>query len=150
MATAQKLEGLKGALDNIAAYAEMVEREAIAAQEADTAAAAEIGAMVEAAYLVAVADGELSENEASKLVDGISHLTSGRFPPEQVAGMVGAAAGRFAEEGQKARFDAVGSTITDSELRRAVFLVVAAVSWLDRGIGEKQGLALQALSRAFD
>jgi hypothetical protein len=154
VATVEKLEGLKGALGNIEAYAEMLARQEAAQQQAQAeeaaAAASEIGAMVEAAYLVAVADGELSETEASHIVDGIAHLTDGRFPPEQIAAMVGQAAGRFAEEGQHARIDSVATTIAGPELRRAVFMVAAGVSWLDHGIGEKQGLALQALSRGFD
>ena len=49
-----------------------------------------------------------------------------------------------------ARIDAVASEITDPELRRAAFLVGAGLAWLDRGIGEKEGLALQAISRKFD
>jgi tellurite resistance protein len=151
------LDSVKAIVENMQSYADMVARQQEAAQqaaaqeaEAQQAALNEIGAMVEAAYLVAVADDELSDNEANQIVQGVAHLTDNRIPQEQVAGLVGTAAGKFADEGQHARIEAVASIITDSELRRAVFLVVAAVSWLDHGIGEKQGLALQALSRAFD
>jgi len=60
------------------------------------------------------------------------------------------AGARVENEGRDARIQAIGQDITDPDLRRGTFLVAAAVSWKDGGIGVKQGLALQALARAFE
>src|SRR5262245_25810310 len=90
------LDSLKAVIENMQSYADMVQREDEAAKAAEaeqtTAQLNELGAMTEAAYLIAVADDELSETEANKITSGISHLTSGRFNEDQVAGLVGQAA----------------------------------------------------------
>ncbi len=61
-----------------------------------------------------------------------------------------AAASRVQSEGRDGRIRAVASVISDPGLRRATLLAGAGVAWLDRGVGEKEGLTLQALARAFD
>jgi hypothetical protein len=106
-------------------------------------------AMVEAAYLVAAADGVLSDAETKSIATGMQRVGGDLASYEQVVTMLDIAADRFKAEGLQARASAVAEVIQDAELREATFLIAAAASWLDRGIGEKQGLALQAVSKAF-
>ncbi|MFS8068338.1 MAG: hypothetical protein ACMG6S_18430 [Byssovorax sp.] len=118
---------------------------------ADEGAAAEesmlLAGTIEAAYLIAAADGEVTQEEADTLVEGIYKLTN--ITQETLSTLYGVAAARHANEGQAARITALGGDIADAEHRRGAFLVAAAVSWKGGGIGVKQGLALQALARAF-
>lgn len=154
---AEGLQGLNGMLEQMTAYKEMLEREQAqkAQHEADQAAAneaqaTEFGAFVETAYLIAAADGNVSDNEAQRLAHGISQLTQGRITDQQIQDHMQAAASRLQNEGRDGRIQSVASVISDPGLRRATLLAGCGVAWLDRGVGEKEGLTLQALARAFD
>jgi tellurite resistance protein len=154
---AEGLQGLNGMLEQMTAYKEMLEREQAqkAQHEAEQAAvdqaqSTEFGAFVETAYLIAAADGSVSDAESQRLSHGISQLTQGQLSDQQIQEHMQAAASRFQSEGRDGRIQAVASVISDPNLRRAALLVGAGVAWLDRGVGEKEGLALQAIARAFD
>jgi len=143
------------ALAQANAYKEMLEREAAAKAEAEAQHAAEeahvgaqIGALVEAAYLVASADGRYTDGESAQLVERVGALTENKFASEQLASMAEDARGR-SSEGIDARARAIAEILPDPELRRATLLVASAVAWLDGGVGQKEGLALQSLARAF-
>ncbi len=126
-----------------------------AAKAAEAAASAEavaryekLQSVADAAYLIAAADGTVSEAETSKLRDGLaSHL--GEEVGESATDLLDVAKGRLAGKGQKGLAEAIASAFPDVDMRKAVFMVAAGISWLDRGIGVKEGLALQALSGAF-
>jgi tellurite resistance protein len=108
-----------------------------------------LGALTETAYIIAAADGQLSDGEASEIVSGLVALTDGQVSAEEVGDMLDRVRGAVEEEGQKARFSEIAGIIEDSELRDALYLVACAVAWKDGGIGEKQGLAVRALKDAF-
>jgi hypothetical protein len=139
------LEGIQSAIDQVSS-AVNEELAVVAGIEQST----RLLAVVEAAYIVSAADGVLSEAETQKITQGIRAIAEGVTTDEQVQTMLEIAADRIKGEGVQARADAVAEVIQDPELRRAAFMVAAAASWLDRGIGVKQGLALQAVSKAFD
>jgi phosphoenolpyruvate synthase/pyruvate phosphate dikinase len=154
---ASGIGGLAGMLEKMNAYTDMLARDQAQAaqQEAEQSAqnekqSIEFGAFVETAYVVAAADGNPSEAEIASLSRGVSELTQGRYSQEDIHKMVQAAAERLETEGKDARIGAIASVITDPGLRRAAFLVAAGLAWLDRGVGEKEGLRLQALSKAFE
>jgi hypothetical protein len=133
--------------------AEAAAAAAQAAQDAQAAAAAtaryeQIQAVADAAYLIAGADGAVSAAETAKITDGLRQQL-GEEVGESTADMLEVARQRLAEKGQKAIAEAVAAAFPDVMMRKAVFMVAAGVSWLDRGIGVKEGLALQALSGAF-
>lgn len=151
--SAERIEAIKPMLGDIAGFAEQVQAEAQAAadrSEADAAESVIHAAMVEAAYLMAVSDGEVTQEEADSMAAGIVRITDGLMPQDQLQTFYEVATGRFENEGLDARIAAVGNDITDPNLRRAVFSVAVALTWLDGGIGVKQGLAIQALARAFE
>jgi tellurite resistance protein len=162
MAEVQRLQrisevaSVKAVLDQANAYKEMLEREAAAKAEQDAKNAAEeaavggqVAALVEAAYLVASADGNYTNVESERMIGRVSALTDGKFSGDQLSAWANEAAGKLSAEGLKARAQAIASTIPDQELRRATLLVASAVAWLDGGVGTKEGLALQALAGAF-
>ncbi len=124
-----------------------------AAQDAQSAAAATaryetIQAVADAAYLIAGADGAVSDAESSKISEGLrQHL--GEEVGESTTDMLEVSKQRLADRGQKGLAEAIAAAFPDVMMRKAVFMVAAGASWLDRGIGVKEGLALQALSGAF-
>ena len=60
-----------------------------------------------------------------------------------------AAAERRQNEGPEARISDIGAIIADADMRRAAMLFACGVAWLNRGVGTKEGLVLQALARSF-
>lgn len=104
--------------------------------------------VADAAFLIAAADGAISGAESSKIAEGLQqHL--GEEVGGSVPDLLEVSKQRLADLGQKGLAEAIAAAFQDVGLRRAVFMVAAGVSWLDRGIGVKEGLALQALSGAF-
>jgi tellurite resistance protein len=146
----ERLESVAGTLADNASFVESVSAEQ--ARITDEGAAAEeatlLAGLVEAAYLMAMADGEITQEETDAMADGLYKLTN--ITEETLATLFGVAASRHENEGQAARIAALGSDIPDPDHRRGAFLVASAVSWKGGGIGVKQGLALQALARAFE
>lgn len=155
--------GIQSALGNVQAqisempaFRSLLEQGSEAEQDAEQAeqsAAAQramwLGALTETAYIIAAADGQLSDGERGEIVEGIVGLTEGNVPSEEVTDMLDRVTGAVEEQGQHARFAEIAGIIEDSELRDALYLVACAVAWKDGGIGEKQGLAVRALKDAF-
>lgn len=145
-----RIEAVKGHLAEQGGFCDALqsEQERLAAEEASAEESKLHAAMVEASYLIALSDGEVSQTEADALADGMYQITN--ISQENLSTLIQVAGSRVENEGADARMRALGEDITDPDHRRGTFLVAAAVSWKDGGIGVKQGLALQALARSFD
>lgn len=150
------IAAVQQALEQANAYKEMLEREAAAKAEVEAQHAAEeaahgaqISALVEAAYLVASADGRYSSDESERLIERVGALTEDKFGADALASMAEAARGRVDAEGIAARAASIAEALPDPDLRRATLLVASTIAWLDGGVGQKEGLALQNLARAF-
>lgn len=153
---AQGLSGIQGMLEQMQAYQRSLEQQQAVQQQAqeeqaraEQEVAGTFGAVIEAAAIVAMADGRFSDAESKRLVARVEPLTGGRLSSDQIEAMAQEAAARIQSEGASARTDAVATALADHELRRAALLVAGAVGWTEGGIGQKEGLALQSLSRAF-
>lgn len=148
--SAERLDSVASTLANNASFTEQVssEQQRIADEGAAAEEATLLAGMVEAAYLMAMADGEMTQEEADAMSEGLYKLSN--ITTETLTTLFGVAAARHENEGQAARIAALGTDIPDADHRRGAFLVAAAVSWKGGGIGVKQGLALQALARAFE
>jgi tellurite resistance protein len=138
------------------AYQQMLQQEAamkeqILARQAMEAAShnSQIEALVETIYLVASADGRFSGDECAELSAHVAALTDGRFSTDEIETLRQSAEGR-AGEGIGARASAIAEVITDMDLRRSALLAASSVAWQDGGVGQKEGLALQTLARAFE
>jgi len=145
-----RLDSVSGTLSDYTSFndAATAEQQRITDEGAAAEESALLAGMVEAAYLMAIADGEITQEEADAIADGLYKLTT--ITADTLGVLFSVATARHENEGQEARIAALGNDITDSDHRRGAFLVAAAVSWKGGGIGVKQGLALQALARAFD
>ena len=146
----ERFEQVKNTLAEYGGFCDTLksEQERLAAEEAKAEESKLHAAMVEASYIIALADGTVSQTEADALTDGMYRITN--ISQENLQTLYEVATARVDNEGIEARLRAIGEDIVDSDLRRGTFLIAAAVSWKDGGIGVKQGLALQALARAFD
>jgi tellurite resistance protein len=151
----QKNEGVQAMLANAPAYQEMLQREAaikeqMLAQQAMEAGnhSSQVGALVEAIYLVAASDARFSGEECAELSAHVAALTDNCFNAEEIETLRRGAEGR-AGEGIEARARAVAELLTDADLRRSALLAASAVAWQDGGVGQKEGIALQTLARAF-
>ena len=156
MGIQRSLANVRDTVQNIPAFRQLLEQASgaeEAAQDAEQAAAAAramwLGAMTETAYIIAAADGTVSDAENGEIVEGLVSLPDGAIPADEVVDMLDRVKDAVAEEGQKARFAEIAGIIDDAELRDALYLVACAVAWKGGGIGEKQGLAVRALKDAF-
>lgn len=116
----------------------------VAAEEATLRAA-----VIEAAYLVANADGSVSDAEAATLSTGMWEVTGHTIDQDQIQSLFEVAMARSEAEGADARYEGVANDISDEDWRHAALLIASAAGWRDGGVGVKQGLALQKLAKAF-
>ncbi len=146
-------QSLTGMADELAVKELIAQREMAAQQAAQDQQAAKVereivlGALTESVYIVAAADGALSEGERNELARGLAAIT--QAGQDELSEMVERVAPAVGEQGPKARFAEIAEVISEAELRDAAYLVACAVAWRDGGIGEKQGLALRGLKDAF-
>ncbi len=129
--------------------AQQNEVEVVQAAAAEQVRQTELTACVEAAYLIASADGHTSTEEVSHIASKMCDLTDHAFDKPHVNALIDLARQYSEAEGRDTRIAALASTLGDDEKRKAAFMVAAAVSWTGGGIGMKEGLTLQAISRAF-
>ena len=155
-AMAAAMTGLKDMLSKMSAFTETVNAAADAEAKATEAQAiaegqeiATLAGMVEAAYLVASADGNFSAAESEKLTTAFNAAAGDRFGSDFLKTLVDAAAERKGAEGADARIKDLPNILSGGDLHRATIALASGIAWLDRGVGEKEGLVLQGMARAF-
>lgn len=107
-------------------------------------------ALFDTVYLVAAADGAVSPQEHAKLAIGLRGLLGDAFDAEGIDDALDMARVLHQERGLAGAAAAVAEVITDSFERNALTLIASTVAWLGGGVGTKEGLALQAIAKAFD
>jgi tellurite resistance protein len=154
------METIKGMLSQLQAFDDMVQQqkevaetqavEADAAEEAaEEAKVTKLSAAVDTAYLIASADGTTSADELSHIANKVSELTDNIIDQGTVQDLVHEASAKCDHDGRDGCIAKIASVLTTQQEREAAFMVAAAVSWTGGGIGAKEGLALQAISKAF-
>jgi tellurite resistance protein len=157
---------LRESLANVEAFSSIVE-EQVAAQKAVEAAIARdaaaraaqaaqeatrltrFGSIVEAACLIAAADGDVSADETGHVVDKLVSLTNNAVSKQQVSDMVKNTVAWAKTADRDASFARIATILPSKEERETAFTVAAHAAWTGGGIGVKEGLALQAIARAF-
>jgi hypothetical protein len=109
----------------------------------------ELAAYAETAYFVASADGSMSEEEMNAIANRIEDLTDGQITMAITGMLLGTAAAKAAQSGRDALLAQVAKRLDTEAKREAGFTVAAHASWKGGGIGVQEGLALQAIARAF-
>ena len=108
------------------------------------------GAMIETAFLMAAADGNLSEIEREQLVATIEHITDKQIPREKLDETVDQLLEALSTDGWEARIAAVASSLSDSVARRNAYRLAAGISFIDGEVQAEEAQLFTLLARAFD
>lgn len=108
----------------------------------------ELAACVETAYFVASADGKVTEEEMNAIANRIEALTDGQITMAITGLWLGTAAAKASQDRNAILADVARRLDTEAK-REAGFTVAANASWTGGGIGVQEGLALQAIAKAF-
>ncbi len=106
-------------------------------------------ALLDAVYLVAAADGQISDEERGKVEAVVGALFGDAVGAEEIDARLAAAREFIQAHGAVALTEVIAKTVTETDGRASILAYASAVGWLGRGIGAKEGLVLQALARAF-
>lgn len=113
--------------------------------------AAEFEATVEAMFLMAAVDGDLSDNELAQLaasVDAYGALDAKPRPPFGEAMLVGLNE-KLALDGWNKRLAAVADRLRDRESRAFAFRLAAGVAFVDDHVAHAEAAALEAFASAL-
>ncbi len=106
-------------------------------------------ALFDAVYLVAAADGQISDEERGKVEAVVGALFDGAVAPDRIGAGLAAAREYIQTHGAVALTEHISRVVPETDGRASILAYASAVGWLGRGIGTKEGLVLQALGRAF-
>lgn len=115
----------------------------------DEAVGRYFSAIVEACYLVGVADG-FADEERGAVADLIGFATGDVFNRERAISVFEAYAKLLAEQGLEARLDAVASRLDDFVAREEAMSFAALVAVADRELADKEAVMLMALANRLD
>lgn len=106
-------------------------------------------ALFDAIYIVAAADGSISVPERARLATGLAGLLEGAIDSAAIDAALEKSRVLLSEFGLDAAAKTVAAALPEIDAQSSVLVVASAVGWLGGGVGTKEGLALQALARAF-
>lgn len=109
---------------------------------------AHAGALLEAAFLVASADGSLSKEEVGSLIDLVAQMGEGVTPGE-LAGHVYEFSEALEREGRKARIDAIAAHVADPGARREILGFATLVALSDHDLAPSELFVLHSIGKGF-
>lgn len=115
----------------------------------DPNAAALFEAIVEAAYLVATADGELDETEREAFGRVVAQACHGAVSEDQIGALLSDLADQLAEDGLEKRIEMVGRTIAKEEHQREVLRIAGFLASISGGVSDVERRVLEAMAEAF-
>lgn len=105
--------------------------------------------LVEGAFLVAAADGEMSEEEETTLGETLHQVTGDLQEPEEFVAMINAFEEALYEDGFDKRLAALAGSLPDEAARREVISFAALVALCDRHLADAEWKSLLAMGNAF-
>jgi tellurite resistance protein len=115
----------------------------------DPRAAALFEAVVEAAYLVANADGEFDDDERRAFESVVLQACGANVEPRQVEALLQDLQELLAEDGVDARIDMIGRTVTKPPHQREVLRIAALLAQISGGVSDVERQVLSKISKAF-
>jgi len=115
----------------------------------DPRAAALFEAIVESAFLVAVADGEFDDSERSAFEHVVISACDGVVTERQMHGLIADLQDQLAEDGIDKRVKMVAKTITKTEHAREALRISALLAHVSGGVSDIEREVLSKLSSAF-
>jgi tellurite resistance protein len=115
--------------------------------------ASEFEATVEAMFLMAAVDGDLSEEEVAQLcasVDAFSELDHVATPKRvDTSALLAVLNDRLAQDGWNRRLASVATRLKDHEARAFAFRLAAGVAFVDDVVAHAEAAALEAMASAL-
>jgi uncharacterized tellurite resistance protein B-like protein len=105
--------------------------------------------MVEAAFLLAAADGQLEAQELGELTSLLSEVLGGSLTPGQAATLLEAFQATLEREGKAARIAAIAAAASSDEERRELLGFASLVALCDDDLAPAELFVLHSLGRAF-
>jgi tellurite resistance protein len=106
-------------------------------------------ALVEGAYLVAVADGRLAGQEVRTLAQTITYVMGEGLPAGELADMLDSFAEALARDGLEKRLRVLAKTVPDAEARREVLGFAALICACDDDVVAQERERLVEIGTAF-
>ncbi|MBL8679190.1 MAG: tellurite resistance TerB family protein [Myxococcales bacterium] len=108
------------------------------------------GAMIETAFLMAAADGTLSDIEREQLVATMEYITDKKIARDKLDETIDQLLEALSADGWEARINAVASSLSDSIARRNAYRLAAGVSFIDGEVQAEEAQLFTLLARAFE
>lgn len=115
----------------------------------ESTADAFLSVLVEAAFLVAAADGVVSEAEKNTLAETISYTLGGELPPGELGAMIDAFAEVLASDGRAQRLTVMARSLPDAPARREALAFAALIALCDRELVSAEREVLDLLGASF-
>lgn len=138
----------KAAVQAAQADAQKAVEAAAAEAKARDEATAKKQSIFDAVYAIAAADGSVSDAERAKLAAGLTTML-GAISESEAQSFVATAKQYYDQHGLEGTATMIAQAVPDGDGRKSLLILASAVAWLDRGVGTKEGLALQSLTRHF-
>ena len=115
----------------------------------DPSAAALFESIVEAAYLVATADGVFDDNERKAFRDVVLEACRGSVNPDQLEALLADLADQVEEDGVDKRIQMVARGVTRPEHQREVLRIAALLAHVSGNVSEVEREVVAKLGGAF-
>lgn len=109
-----------------------------------------LGGMIETAFLMAAADGELSEIEQEQLIATVEYIAGEKYDADRIRVMLDQMLESLEADGWEIRIAAIAQSLTDAEVRRNAYRLAAGVSFVDGEVQESEERLFGLLAAAFE
>lgn len=108
------------------------------------------GALLEAAFLVASADGELAKEEVGELADLIAGMTDQQVSPVELADSIQAYGAQLEKRGRGPMIEALAASCPDPKVRRQVLNFAVLVALCDGELAPSELFVVHSIAKAFE
>jgi tellurite resistance protein len=105
--------------------------------------------LIEGAFLLAAADGEMSEDEEATLGETLVKVTGDAFEPSEFIAMITAFDEALQQDGFVGRLNALTASLPDAAARREVLAFAVLIALCDRHLADAEWKALQQMGDVF-
>lgn len=127
----------------------MLEKKADAPKRQESSADDFFSALIEGAFLLGAADGELSEEEVTTLGETIAYVTGEAMDPDDFVEMIDAFAEALSESTLVERAKAIATAVPDVAARREVLTFAVTIALCDDDFADTERAAVASLAEAF-
>ncbi len=106
--------------------------------------------MVEAAFLMAAADGQFGNAEQDEFAEALQFLSGGRLTLDQIDGVLDEQIDALRADGWDKRIAAVAAKLTTPEARRNAYRLAAGISFVDGEVQDEEARLFGLLGQAFE